>query len=81
MEGAGMLGELFSGGFALLFLLALYFIPAVVAVKRNHKNSKAIIALDLLLGWTALGWIAALVWSLTNNVDESKADTTEPTGT
>jgi len=76
-----MLGELFSGGFALLFLLALYFIPAVVAVKRNHKNAKAIIALDLLLGWTALGWIAALVWSLTNNVDESKADTTEPTGT
>jgi hypothetical protein len=25
----------------------------------------AIFLLNLLLGWTALGWIAALVWSFT----------------
>jgi hypothetical protein len=32
---------------------------------RRHHNRSAIIALNLLLGWTILGWITALVWSLT----------------
>jgi Superinfection immunity protein len=29
--------------------------------------SPAIFALNLLLGWTFLGWVAALVWALTNS--------------
>ncbi|MGH6803055.1 MAG: superinfection immunity protein [Methyloceanibacter sp.] len=45
--------------------LALYFLPAIVAGLRGHHNSGAIFALNLLLGWTALGWIIALVWSFT----------------
>ena len=49
---------------ATLALLA-YFIPAVVAGCRNHHQRGAIFALNLLLGWTFLGWAAALVWALT----------------
>jgi T4 superinfection immunity protein len=45
--------------------IALYFLPAINAGVRGHQNSGAIFALNLLLGWTALGWIVALVWSLT----------------
>ncbi len=55
-----------------LFLLAvamfLYFIPAMEARRRNHRNAAAIGALNALLGWTVLGWIIALVWALTDNV-------------
>lgn len=46
-------------------LVALYFAPTILANVRVHQNTMAIFALNLLLGWTALGWIAALVWSLT----------------
>lgn len=63
-----MLGQLFHGGIGLLVALLLYFVPAIVAGRRNHRNFKAILALDFFLGWTALGWVAALVWSLTDNV-------------
>lgn len=51
----------------LLGLLALfvYFIPASVALARSHHSTLAILALNLLLGWTFLGWVAALVWALT----------------
>jgi Superinfection immunity protein len=42
-----------------------YFIPALNAWSRNHHNSGAILVLNLLLGWTVLGWVAALVWSAT----------------
>lgn len=41
----------------------LYFLPAVVAALRRHPSGLAIFLLDLLLGWTVLGWIVALIWS------------------
>ena len=47
-------------------VLGVYFLPTVVAMMRNHHNAGAILVLNLLLGWTLLGWVAALVWSLTN---------------
>jgi len=45
--------------------LLLYALPAFIAFRRGHQNAAAILALNLLSGWTFLGWIAALVWSLT----------------
>ena len=41
-----------------------YFIPAIIASSRNHRNTRAILALNILLGWTLVGWTVALVWSL-----------------
>ena len=48
-----------------LVLLALYFASTIVAAVRKHHNAVAIWALNLLLGWTVIGWIAVLVWALT----------------
>jgi hypothetical protein len=45
--------------------LLAYVLPSAVAVWRHHPNAVAISALNLLLGWTVLGWVGALVWSLT----------------
>ena len=45
--------------------IALYFLPAIVASSRKHPQTVAIFLLNLLLGWTLLGWVAALVWSAT----------------
>jgi hypothetical protein len=41
-----------------------YFIPAVIAYWRKHRSRGGIMALNILLGWTGLGWIGAFVWSL-----------------
>ena len=46
----------------------LYFTPTWIAERRWHCNVNAIFALNILLGWTFLGWVIALVWSLTDNV-------------
>jgi hypothetical protein len=54
---------------AVLILLAVlvYFVPSLVAFRHKHRhhNAVAILALNPLLGWTLLGWVAALVWALT----------------
>lgn len=61
-----MLGEEGLRGLPLILLsLFLYLIPTVVAFHRQHHNRQAIGALNLLLGWTVIGWIAALIWALT----------------
>jgi Superinfection immunity protein len=49
----------------LLFLavIVLYFFPTFVARGCRHKHTLAIFVLNLLLGWTLLGWILAFIWS------------------
>jgi len=42
--------------------LAVYFLPSFVAWKKQRQD--AIIVLNLLLGWTVLGWIGALIWAM-----------------
>lgn len=49
-----------------LFLAGFYFVPTIIAAKRNAINVAWIVVLNLLLGWTVLGWIAALVWACTD---------------
>lgn len=43
---------------------ALYFLPVIEASLRSHPNVAALGALNLLLGWTVIGWVGALVWAL-----------------
>ncbi len=54
----------FFGIFIFLFSLALYFLPTIIAIARKHPNALAIFLLDFFLGWTFIGWVVALVWSV-----------------
>jgi hypothetical protein len=47
-----------------VLIFGLYFLPFLIAALRQHKNVLAIFLLNLALGWTFLGWIAALIWSV-----------------
>lgn len=47
----------------------VYFIPTIAAERRRHRNRKAILMLNLLAGWTAIGWLVAIVWAFTDNTE------------
>jgi ABC-type sugar transport system permease subunit len=51
--------------FVLCTLLFGYFLPWIIAAFRDHHQRSAILLLNLFLGWTILGWVAAIVWSAT----------------
>jgi MFS family permease len=51
---------------SLIALIALYFVPTAIAVKRKHRSIGAIVALNILAGWSFIGWLVALVWSLSS---------------
>jgi Superinfection immunity protein/zinc-ribbon domain len=48
----------------MLFLLVavlLYFLPTIIG--RDKVDFTGILLVNLLLGWTVLGWIIALIWA------------------
>jgi len=59
VQAVAALGALlFFGG-----LFGLYFLPAWIADRRCSRHAGGIFLLNLLLGWTVLGWVGALIWS------------------
>jgi hypothetical protein len=60
----------------LVLLGLLYLVPAAVAQLRRHHQTTAIVGLNLLLGWTFIGWAVALVWALTATPPAGLAPTT-----
>jgi hypothetical protein len=46
-----------------LFGMALYFLPTIIVLARRKKNVLGPILVNVLLGWTFIGWIVALIWA------------------
>lgn len=61
----------------LIFAIGLfvYFLPTYIANSRKHNNFVPICIANLFLGWTFIGWVAALVWSTTDNVTRRDSQT------
>ena len=58
--------EVLIGIISFIVGIIVYFVPSYIAYRRKHKNRVAILVLNIFLGWSLIGWIVALVWSLTN---------------
>jgi hypothetical protein len=52
------------GIFLVLAILVLYLLPSYIAFRRKHKNLAPVMVFNILLGWTGIAWIVALIWSL-----------------
>jgi len=67
--------EMFGGliGMMLMALIGVtvYLIPVIVAFRRHHRERNGIMILDLLFGWTFIGWAIALIWSVSRNVEDN----------
>jgi len=65
------IGQNLGTSLLVLFAAVLYFSPALIAAGRYHRNRNAIVIMNLLLGWTGLGWIMALIWAFTANTERA----------
>jgi len=64
MEAAGAIVIVILMVLASACGLLLYMLPAIIAYSRGHQDTVAITALNILLGWSLIGWVVALVWAL-----------------
>jgi len=63
---AGSIGA----GFVVLlvgFGLGIYFLPTIKAYQEKKRNKEAILAVNLFLGWTLVGWVVALAWAFSKD--------------
>jgi hypothetical protein len=54
----------------IVIFICLYLLPGIIAYKKERKNKLAILWATILLGWTGIGWIIALIWALTSEEKE-----------
>ncbi|MDB5801774.1 MAG: hypothetical protein JWL63_2713 [Rhodocyclales bacterium] len=66
-----------AGFFVLMLCSIIYFLPSMLAKQKGHVSGGSVFLLNLLLGWTVLGWFGALIWAgsgpfATKKVDEKR---------
>ena len=52
-----------NGLAALVVLVGVYLFPTIIAGIRGKRNTFAIGMLNLITGWTFIGWVAAFIWA------------------
>lgn len=58
-----------------------YFLPWMVAALRGKSNHWAVLVVNLLLGWTLIGWVVALVMAVnSHNIAAAPATYYPPQG-
>lgn len=48
--------------FTTIAVVLIYFTPTFIAIRK--PNLRLVFLTNLLLGWTLIGWIAAMVWAI-----------------
>jgi len=49
----------------LIMMFGIYIAPLIIAMVRDHHRLPRIGLVNFAAGWTVVGWIAALLWSVT----------------
>ena len=47
-----------------LIIAAVYFVPTIIAFKRNHAYKNIILIINLIFGLTGIGWAVAAIWAV-----------------
>lgn len=54
-----------------IFAPLLYVLPSIEAKVKGHSKFNQILAVNILLGWSFIGWVVAYVWALGGNEKSS----------
>lgn len=56
----------------------VHFLPVIIAGSRHVRNFWWIVLLNVLFGWTLIGWVVALVWALRDDPEYRGAQMQAP---
>jgi hypothetical protein len=57
----------------LLFLIAtLYLLPTILAYGRDHPRRQQLGLMNILFGWTLIGWVATFLWAMLADTAEDE---------
>lgn len=53
----------------LLAVVLIYMLPSLIAFGREHRRRQDVALINILLGWTLIGWIAVFLWASLGHVE------------
>lgn len=65
---------------AIVFVVALYLLPTLLGALNERRAVVPIAVVNILLGWTIIGWFVALFWALAPARQSSSTNTTSSSG-
>jgi hypothetical protein len=68
-----MLGRIALQIVEVVFALAIYFLPAIIADHRHRHDILTLALFNACMGWTGVGWLLALYWAHLPNPPASLA--------
>ena len=57
----------------LALVLILYLLPTLVAYGREHLRRQDVAIVNVLVGWTLIGWIVVFLWAALGRVEDQTA--------
>jgi hypothetical protein len=54
-----------TGVIVVIVLVSCYFMPTIIALVCDKRGASGVALVNFFLGWTVIGWFAALIWSCT----------------
>lgn len=56
----------------IVFGIIIYMVPTMIAYNKKHNNRLGILIVNILLGWSILGWLGTLLWACILGSDSNK---------
>jgi hypothetical protein len=66
-----------GGGALVIVGVLVYFLPTFIAGARRMESFPVVLLVDFLFGWTGIGWLLALMYSIRTEPDETRAEIVE----
>ncbi|HWD59013.1 MAG TPA: superinfection immunity protein [Stellaceae bacterium] len=54
----------------LLVIVLIYMLPTLIAFGREHPRREDVAVINILLGWTLIGWVACFLWASLAHVED-----------
>jgi uncharacterized membrane protein len=54
----------------LVLIVLIYMLPTLIAFGREHPRRQDVAVLNILLGWTLIGWFVVFLWALLTRVED-----------
>lgn len=58
-----------------VLVLLFYLLPSLLGLVMGVVHWRGVMLVNMLLGWTVLGWLASLVWVLLDRVRDPDRET------
>ena len=55
-----------AGTIIILMIGVIYMLPSIAVIGTTHPQKVPLIIVNILLGWTFVGWVIVLAWAAWN---------------